>query len=148
MKPVYVFTALCISYLAFSASVYLMPAAKHPPPASGLPLPVAGGRKPEARGGKLTWQKYNCQSCHQIYGLGGYLGPDLTNVVRLPGRNDAYLAGVIRAGNRRMPPFKGSDDELQSILTFLHTLNATGDADPRHAEVTWWGDARPNLHAP
>lgn len=23
--------------------------------------------------GRLVWQKYNCQSCHQFYGLGGYL---------------------------------------------------------------------------
>ena len=26
--------------------------------------------------GKKIYQEYNCQSCHQIFGLGGYLGPE------------------------------------------------------------------------
>jgi nitric oxide reductase subunit C len=27
--------------------------------------------------GKKIYQEYNCQSCHQIFGLGGYLGQNL-----------------------------------------------------------------------
>ncbi len=29
--------------------------------------------------GKQIWLQNNCQTCHQIYGFGGFLGPDLTN---------------------------------------------------------------------
>ena len=32
-----------------------------------------------ARRGQELWLRHNCQSCHQIYGYGGFLGPDLTN---------------------------------------------------------------------
>ncbi len=35
----------------------------------------------DSRKGKLLFQEYNCISCHQLYGLGGYMGPDLTNVI-------------------------------------------------------------------
>ncbi len=58
-----------------------------------------------AAAGKLLYQKYNCQACHQIYGLGGYMGPDLTNV---------YSAPRQRAGVHRRVSAKrhGADAEL------------------------------------
>ena len=43
--------------------------------------------------GKIVFQKYNCISCHQLYGLGGYLGPDLTNVISEKGAHDVTFAG-------------------------------------------------------
>ena len=63
----YIFTALVLLFLAFSASIYTRE--------------DVNGASPVAGSGKLVWQKHNCQSCHQLYGLGGYLGPDLTNVI-------------------------------------------------------------------
>ncbi len=36
--------------------------------------------------GEDIWLKNNCNSCHQLYGLGGYLGPDLTNVYSVNGK--------------------------------------------------------------
>jgi len=39
--------------------------------------------------GQQLWQQNNCFSCHQIYGLGGYLGPDLTNVYSQRGKGPA-----------------------------------------------------------
>ena len=32
-----------------------------------------------ARAGRALWHDHNCQTCHQIYGFGGFLGPDVTN---------------------------------------------------------------------
>ncbi len=34
----------------------------------------------QIRGNKLYWEKYGCQSCHLVKGMGGYSGPSLDNV--------------------------------------------------------------------
>ena len=39
--------------------------------------------------GKKIYQEYNCQSCHQIFGLGGYLGPELTTAISDKTRGEA-----------------------------------------------------------
>lgn len=33
--------------------------------------------------GKKVWQKYNCVSCHTLFGNGGYVGKDLTHITSL-----------------------------------------------------------------
>ncbi len=80
--------------------------------------------------GRLVWQQYNCQACHQLYGLGGYLGPDLTNITSAAGRTDAYLRAVIQTGNRQMPSFPMNEEELVALLVFLHAANQSGRAAP------------------
>jgi len=35
--------------------------------------------------GKRLWSSHNCIACHQLYGLGGYMGPDLT--ITFPGKD-------------------------------------------------------------
>lgn len=30
---------------------------------------------------KWVWQKYNCNNCHTILGIGGYYAPDVTKVM-------------------------------------------------------------------
>ena len=50
----------------------------------------------EAARGRELWHEHNCQSCHQIHGFGGFLGPDLTNAtLRL---TDARLEAVLTGG--------------------------------------------------
>ncbi len=39
--------------------------------------------------GKEVWQKYNCVSCHTLFGNGGYVGEDLTHITTK--RDSAYL---------------------------------------------------------
>src|SRR5687768_3900836 len=56
--------------------------------------------------GKAIYQKYNCQSCHQIYGLGGYLGTDLTNAWSDPSRGENTIRALLTSGGSRMPDFK------------------------------------------
>src|SRR5690554_1410938 len=48
--------------------------------------------------GQNLWLKNNCNSCHQIYGLGGYLGPDLTNVYSFRKGDDTYLKAMFNSG--------------------------------------------------
>lgn len=84
----------------------------------------------------MVWQKYNCQSCHQLYGLGGYLGPDLTNLVSQQGKSDEYIAGIIRSGTKQMPAFSITDDELQQLIQFLNTINLSGKANPSDYKIS------------
>ncbi len=47
--------------------------------------------------GRALWHENACQVCHQIYGQGGFLGPDLTNVAsRL---EDSRLESLLTVGS-------------------------------------------------
>jgi nitric oxide reductase subunit C len=83
--------------------------------------------------GKLVWQKYNCNACHQVYGLGGYLGPDLTNIYSRKG--PAYISAYITSGNITMPKYKIDVNEMESLLHFFKSIDATGSADPRKFKI-------------
>ncbi len=82
----------------------------------------------QAQKGKLLWQHKNCTSCHQLYGLGGHLGPDLTNVAAI--QTDAYIKAFLRTGTTVMPDFRLSEEEINALLEFLKYTNTTGKASP------------------
>ena len=79
--------------------------------------------------GKLLWQQYNCGACHQVYGLGGYLGPDLTN--SFSHRGPDYLKAFLKTGTPIMPNFHLDDVSINAITAYLKDLDASGKADPR-----------------
>jgi nitric oxide reductase subunit C len=83
----------------------------------------------EASEGKLVWQRYNCNACHQIFGLGGYLGPDLTNEYSLRG-HDVIIA-FMKSGAPSMPVFHMTEKEMNQLVAFLKDVDRTGRADPR-----------------
>lgn len=83
----------------------------------------------EAAAGKLSWQKYNCNACHQVYGLGGYLGPDLTNTYSL--KSPAYITAFLQSGTATMPNFHLNGQEMNALLAYLQNIDASGKADPR-----------------
>ena len=74
--------------------------------------------------GKLLWQQKNCASCHQIYGLGGYLGPDLTNVISSKGMD--YARTFIETGTQKMPNLHLNKIEIDSIEFQCIPMNSTG----------------------
>jgi nitric oxide reductase subunit C len=76
--------------------------------------------------GKHLFQKYNCISCHQIYGLGGYMGPDLTNVVSRNQENTNYIYAMLQGGTQRMPNFHLKSEEINSIIEYLNYIDKTG----------------------
>jgi nitric oxide reductase subunit C len=85
--------------------------------------------EPGAHEGKMLWQEKNCISCHQLYGLGGYLGPDLTNVYSMKG--PAYIKAFLAKGTAVMPDFKLSMVEMDKLVAFLKMTDASGKSDPR-----------------
>lgn len=89
--------------------------------------------------GRLVWQKYNCQACHQLYGLGGYLGPDLTNICSAPGKGDVYISALIQSGTRQMPAFQLNEDEMKALLGFLRGVDQTGDGRMTAFNKQWNG---------
>jgi nitric oxide reductase subunit C len=89
--------------------------------------------------GRLVWQRYNCQSCHQLYGLGGYLGPDLTNLTSSPGKDENYLRAMILSGSDQMPSFKLNDEEMKLLIQFLYDVDKSGDGRNFTFDVNWDG---------
>ena len=119
--PRKVFIILFSCFLLYSFWVYSIPLFNtYPTPIQKTKL-VSDGR--------LVWQKYNCHTCHQLYGLGGYLGPDLTNTYSRNKENETYLKGIIKSGVRQMPKFNLTDDETRELLAFLKDVDASGTAD-------------------
>ncbi len=90
-----------------------------------------------ARHGQQLYQDNNCVACHQFYGLGGYMGPDLTNVIS--NRGEPYARAFITAGSVRMPNFGLSTAEIDALLTFLTFVDQTGTYPPENYSVSWIG---------
>lgn len=91
----------------------------------------------QARLGQKIYQDRNCIACHQFYGLGGYMGPDLTNVIST--RGEAYAGAFIASGTARMPNFNLSPDEVAALVAFLGAVDQTGTYPPKNYAVAWNG---------
>ena len=76
--------------------------------------------------GENIWLKKNCNACHQLYGLGGYLGPDLTNVYSTKGKGKVYIKAMMSSGSKAMPKFNFSENEKEEIVQFLKEVDQTG----------------------
>ncbi len=76
--------------------------------------------------GEQIWQQNNCAACHQLYGLGGYLGPDLTNVISNPNKGAEYAKAFFNSGVKSMPKFNFSDEEKNNLIDFLTSVDQTG----------------------
>ena len=85
--------------------------------------------------GLNVWQKYNCSACHQLFGLGGYMGPDLTHVVSRKG--PLYVQAILTAGTSRMPNFDLEESEIDSMVQFLKQ-NTQLDAYPDNTRSFDW----------
>jgi len=83
--------------------------------------------------GKALWQKHNCTACHQIYGLGGFLGPDLTNVYSQKG--EGYIRAFLGNGNLTMPAYDLSEEEILAFLSYLKHVDESGISDPRSFRI-------------
>ncbi len=75
--------------------------------------------------GKEIFQQYNCISCHQLYGLGGYLGPELTTAWSDKHRGAALMKAFLLNGAIRMPKYNFNEYEIKSLLSFLRYVDST-----------------------
>ncbi|MBS1652866.1 MAG: c-type cytochrome [Bacteroidetes bacterium] len=122
LKARHTFFFLSVLFLAYSISIYMKPLSENED---------ARFNKKTAAEGRLVWQKYNCQACHQLYGLGGYLGPDLTNVYSHPKKGENLIKAMVKTGSKQMPAFNLSENEMQELVEFLKSTDASGTSDPR-----------------
>ena len=76
--------------------------------------------------GEKLWQKNNCWTCHQLYGLGGYLGPDLTNIYSNPNKGENYIKAFLNSGVKSMPKFHFTEAEKNQLVAFLQQVDSTG----------------------
>jgi len=81
---------------------------------------------PKTQNGKLLFQEYNCISCHQIYGLGGYMGPDITNIISANNKGEMYAKAFLLSGTQRMPNFHLKENEIDELIAFLTYVDKTG----------------------
>ena len=119
----YILISMCLVFFCYSVQFYL----------PGVNQNFVAGE------GRLVWQRYNCQSCHQLYGLGGYLGPDLNNLTSSPGKDENYLRAMILSGSDQMPSFKLNDEEMKLLIQFLYDVDKSGDGRNFTFDVNWDG---------
>lgn len=87
----------------------------------------------QALEGEQLYQNHNCASCHQLYGLGGYLGPDLTNVISNKEKGRDYVRAFLNSGSSAMPEFNFNDKEKDAFVAFLRHVDSTGYYPDREA---------------
>lgn len=119
--PKYVFIGLILSFILYSLSIYLLPLFSNNH-TNNQDIELSNK-------GRLVWQQNNCHTCHQLYGLGGYLGPDLTNVFSRTGENELYIKGIITSGVKQMPAFNLNEKEMKALISFLKNIDTSGTAD-------------------
>ena len=118
MGKIIVFAGLFLCYIAYSAAVYT----------KGT-VDTIGDRSSaqqlQIEKGKSLFQENNCISCHQLYGLGGYLGPELTTAWSDKQKGPAYMRAMLTAGGSRMPDFNFTEEQVSDILRFLQYVDST-----------------------
>lgn len=90
---------------------------------------------PLERAGQAVWRRSGCQTCHQLHGFGGFLGPDLTNRVGEDTPDDEIVS-IVTSGNGMMPAFRLTPDEQEALVGFLRAMNRTGSSLPPRGPVT------------
>ena len=81
---------------------------------------------PLAKTGREIYHGHNCYTCHQIYGFGGFLGPDLTNVTQRVDRERFDQILTTGSEKMQMPAYKFSPAQIDALVAYFENINATG----------------------
>jgi nitric oxide reductase subunit C len=114
---VHLLCVLIISYACYSLVVYTKGTA-------GTFTPTAETQQAVSLG-KQLYQQYNCSACHQVYGLGGYLGPELTTAYSDKNRGEAYMRAMLQVGGSRMPNFHFTTQQIDALIAYLKYVDTT-----------------------
>jgi nitric oxide reductase subunit C len=109
---------------------------------AGTEAPQSSVASEQVQRGQHLYQARNCVACHQIYGLGGYMGPDLTNVVSTKG--EAYSRVFIANGTVAMPNFGFDQKQVDDLLSFLAFVDTMGVYEAPEYNVSWYGTVAAN----
>ncbi|MGM0391273.1 MAG: c-type cytochrome [Bacteroidota bacterium] len=93
----------------------------------------------EAVKGQQLFQSNRCWSCHQLYGLGGYLGSDLTNIYSDPNKGPNYIKAFLNSGVKSMPQFNFSEKEKNALVEYLKQVDETGIYPNYNADIETTG---------
>ena len=124
-----ILASLCSAFVLYTAYVY----------SGGTWLPTDHPLDRGTAKGLALFQEKNCVACHQFYGLGGYMGPDLTNVISAPDKGPDYARAFIESGSAKMPDFGLSGAQVDDLVRFLEFVDASGRYRPEDAEISWNG---------
>ena len=111
MYKVFAFILLFVIYISYTGWVYTNATNN------------ADTMTAKEQSGKQLRQQYNCSSCHQVFGLGGYLGPELTTVISDFKRGKIYAKTFLQNGGTRMPDFHFKANEIEDIIAYLKYID-------------------------
>ena len=117
MGKIIIFISLFVVFVIYSITVYTKGTEKF--------IQYSGAEMECINKGKIIFQNRNCISCHQLYGLGGYLGPELTTAWSDKTRGEIYIRAFLMAGGNRMPKYNFNKDEINSIVEYLRYVDST-----------------------
>lgn len=121
-------------YLAYTAAITTLEG-RQPAPVSAEAL---GASSDSAREGSRVWARYGCATCHSLVGLGGHVGPDLTNYGRP--ESHAVVRTTVASGRIAMPSFSLSEQELDHLVAYLATVSRSATFPPRSVRDPVFGD--------
>jgi nitric oxide reductase subunit C len=127
MKNRATFGCLCAAFVVYSSYVYT----------AGTEASHVAPMNDTERYGAAVFQQYNCVACHQFYGLGGYMGPDLTNVIS--SRGEVYARAFITAGTAAMPNLGLAVEEIDAVIAYLAFVDKTGTYPAENYNLQWIG---------
>ena len=121
--------SFCATFAVYSAYVWT----------AGTDIPQTRPPGHQVKAGLALYQEMNCIACHQLYGLGGHMGPDLTNVVSAADKGVDYARAFIENGTSKMPDYNLSEAQVDALVQFLEFVDSTGTYPPKHPEISWYG---------
>jgi nitric oxide reductase subunit C len=117
MTKIIIAFLLFLAFIIYSGFIYTRGTASD--------INISPSEQKLASEGKQIYQQYNCQACHQVYGLGGYLGPDLTTAYSDPHRGKMLIKAMLVSGGNRMPVFQFNDEQIEALTAYLKYVDTT-----------------------